>query len=169
MESQNADLERFCDVSDQSAKRRRFGHIATPLGGDLGLGNGCTERSSRHPGVPDTIIGYVWWGMGAQNVDLGRFCDVSQHLVTFGSDPWKSKISSFWSHWHPAGRRSRLGKCLYRAVQEAPRGPRYHHRSWLVGNGSSKRRFRQVLRRFIAFGDIWDRSVKSQNFDFLVT
>ena len=36
-----------------------------------------------------------------------------------------------------------------------------------MGNGSSKRRFGQVLRRFTAFGDFWERSVKIENFEFL--
>ena len=61
----------------ESRKFRVFGHIGTPLGDGQGLGNGGTERSKRHPEVPDTTIGAVWWGMGGQNVDLGRFCDVS--------------------------------------------------------------------------------------------
>ena len=48
-------------------------------------------------------------------------------------------------------------------------GPGWRQKEPLVTHGGTKRRFGEVLRRFIAFGDIWERSLEIENFEFLVT
>ena len=48
-----------------------------------------------------------------------------------------------------------------------PEGPGWRQREPLVTNGGTKRRFGEVLRRFIAFGGIWERFEENRKFEFL--